>query len=338
MPTKSLPLVAVVTPILNGAEYLAETMDCVQAQTYPNLVHVVLDNASTDATPQIIDRFRGQRVPVLTARQPQTVPMARNWNDALRLIPGEAVYFRLLCADDLLRPDAITRYVEVAERDPEIGLVGCLWRATGLCGEELPTDREVFDGREVLHTYLRREHSGLAGMHGLIRRTTCESARPFYDETVASFDTEANLRICQYAKYGFVREELSVWRVHAASTTSRFASNTFLHEVCWLTLLDRYGPDVLGYRQYLAHRKAYRRHLLRHLLKSYLAEGNSKTFKTSMQRLREAGDPPSLIDFADALANWAFLAATLRRHTVGRPARRETFRYGSCKPKTAIGF
>ena len=251
MSTSSLPLVAVVTPILDGAEYLAETMDSVQAQTYPNIVHVVLDNASTDATPQIIDRYRDWRVPVLTARQPATVPMARNWNDALKLIPSDAVYFRLLCADDLLRPDAIARYVDVAESDPDIGIVGCLWRATGLCGEELPADRQVFDGREVMQTYLRREHSGLSGMHGLIRRSACESTRPFYDEAVPSFDTEANLRICQYAKYGFVREELSIWRVHAASTTSRFASKTFLHEVCWLTLLDRYGPDILGYRQYL---------------------------------------------------------------------------------------
>lgn len=264
--------------------------------------------------------------------------MARNWNDAVGMVPTEARYFRLLCADDLLRPDAIARYVEVGERDPDIGLVGSLWRATGLCGEELPADREVFEGRDVLQTFLRREHSALAGTHVLVRRDASESARPFYDEVVPSFDTEASLRICQYAKYGFVREELGTWRMHANSTTSRFARQSFLHEVCWLTLLDRYGPDVLGYRPYLAHRKAYRRHLLRLFLKSYMAEGNSETLKTCMQRLRDAGDEPGAIDFADALANWAFLAGTLQRHTVGRPARRKAFDYHSYKPKTAIGF
>ena len=40
-----VPLVAIATPVYNGAEYLADTMACVQAQTYPNLVHCVLDNA-----------------------------------------------------------------------------------------------------------------------------------------------------------------------------------------------------------------------------------------------------------------------------------------------------
>ncbi len=338
MTNTSLPLVAVVTPVFNGAEFLAETMETVQAQTYSNLVHVLLDNASADATPQIIDSFRNRRVPLITKRHQATVPMARNWNDAVGMVPAAARYFRLLCADDLLRPDAIARYVEVADRDPDIGLVGSLWRATGLCGEELPAGHEVFEGRDVLQTFLRREHSALAGTHALVRRSASESARPFYDEVVPSFDTEANLRICQYAKYGFVREELGTWRMHANSTTNRFAKHSFLHEMCWMTLLDRYGPDALGYRQYLAHRKAYRRHLLRRILKSYLAGRDIATFGTCMRRLREAGDEPGAIDFADALANWAYLAGTLRRHTVGRPSRREAFEYHSYKPKTPIGF
>jgi glycosyltransferase involved in cell wall biosynthesis len=338
MTITSHPLVAVVTPVLNGEEFLAETMDSVQAQTYPNLIHIVLDNASTDATAQIIDRYRGARVPVVTARKPATVPMARNWNDAIAMIPGEARYFRLLCADDMLRPNAIESYVDVAERDPDIGLVGCLWRASALCGEELPADREIFDGRDVMQTYLRREHSGLSGMHALIRCSALSGPQPFYDETLASFDTEANLRIARHAKFGFVRQELSIWRIHANSTTNKFATNTFLHEVCWLTLLDRYGPEILGYRQYVSHRKAFRRHLLRRMLKTYLADRNAETFKMCLQRLREAGDPAMPRDFADAMANWAFLAATWQRHTVGRPARREEFEYGSYKQKTAVGF
>ena len=63
------PLVAILTPVYNWASFLAETMACVQAQTYPNLVHIVLDNASTDATPEIINRYSGGRVPILTTAQ-----------------------------------------------------------------------------------------------------------------------------------------------------------------------------------------------------------------------------------------------------------------------------
>ena len=67
-PSDTAPLVAIVTPVYNGEQYLAEAMESVQAQTYPNLVHVILDNASTDRTAEIIESFRGRKVPLLVGR------------------------------------------------------------------------------------------------------------------------------------------------------------------------------------------------------------------------------------------------------------------------------
>ena len=77
------PLVAIVTPVNNGAAFLAETMESVQSVGIPKLVHIVLDNASMDATPDIIAQYRNRRVPVLTARDPTTLPMVANWSAAV---------------------------------------------------------------------------------------------------------------------------------------------------------------------------------------------------------------------------------------------------------------
>ena len=77
------PLIAIVAPVYNGAIYLAETMENVQLLDYPNLVHVVLDNASTDATPEIIQRYIDRRVPILSARNDVTLPMEANWSKAV---------------------------------------------------------------------------------------------------------------------------------------------------------------------------------------------------------------------------------------------------------------
>lgn len=93
MTAEDVPLITIVTPVYNGARYLRETMECVQAQTYPNLVHVVLDNASTDETPQIIESFKGRRVPILTARNFDIIPQQANWEKAIRLTPSGAAYF-----------------------------------------------------------------------------------------------------------------------------------------------------------------------------------------------------------------------------------------------------
>ena len=332
------PLVAVVTPVFNGEEYLAAAMESVQALDYPNLVHVVLDNASNDATPEIIDRYRYQRVPVLSRRRPETVPMAANWNLAVAMIPSEARYFRILCADDTLLADAITAAVAVAERDPEVGLVGNMWRAAGLVGEELPADREVFVGRDVIRGYLRREHSALSGMHVLVRRAQLDAGRPFYDETIPSFDSDANLRICMNAKYGFVRRELGLWRIHVNSTTARVAEKMLAHEICWLTLLDRYGPQALGFREYIECRTAYRRHLLRRLLKARLRAGGARTFANGLAQLRLADDPVRASDFAGALAEWARLALMLQRDRVGKPREARGLRHAACGAVRAPEF
>jgi glycosyltransferase involved in cell wall biosynthesis len=317
----SYPLVAVVTPVFNGEAYLSETMESVQALEYPNILHVILDNGSTDSTPAIIERYRNLCVPLLTARRSATVAMATNWNAALAMAPPEARYVRLLCADDMMRPDAIMKYVDIAERYPDVGVVGCLWRAHALCGEELPADQEVFNGEEILGSYLRRQHTALSGMHVLIRRTEIETRQPFYDETLASFDSEANMRICMRSRFGFVRAELSTWRQHAGNTTNTTAVKAFAHEMCWLRLLDRYGPTILGFQGYIECRRRYRQQLLRRLLKARARDENTRVFDNCLERLRLAGDPVSLGDLVQALLDWGFLAITRQRHRVGMPRR-----------------
>src|SRR5215475_13035662 len=117
------PLVAVVTPVYNGAAYLEATMRCVQRQTYDRLVHVIIDNCSTDETPDISDRYRTGRVELLTTRNESLVPLKENWTRALRAAPDEAVYLKFLCADDLIRSDCIARFVEVAESDEKVEVV-----------------------------------------------------------------------------------------------------------------------------------------------------------------------------------------------------------------------
>ncbi len=210
-----LPLVAIVTPVYNGGKYLADTMACVQALDYPRLVHVVLDNASTDSTPTIISNYLNGRVPLLVARNDTTIPIIDNFNAALKLVPKEAKYFRLLCADDTMVPQAIARAVEVAERDPDIGIVGCQCRAATLRGATLPTDRNIFDGREVARGLLLSQNDVLHGTQVLVRRTKLDSKSAFYDTAFfGASDTDANFRICLEGKFGFVHEELATWRQH----------------------------------------------------------------------------------------------------------------------------
>lgn len=323
------PRVAIVTPVYNGANFLAETMECVQAIDYPNLVHLVHDNASTDETRAIVARFANGPVPVIVTQNETTLPMAANWNAAMARVPTDVDYVWLLCHDDKLRADSITKLVAIAEADPEVLVVGCQWRAEKLFGEGLPTDRNVFDGKDVMRSYFRREHAALSTMNALIRRSLIVDGEDYYDETICMFDADALLRACLRGKYGFVHEELAFWRVHEQSTTATISERMQLFQTDWLLLLDRYGSYVMGYREYLDARKRFRRSFLRRLLLQCVRTRDWSLYDWHMRELKSRDDPAGPLDFAAALADWAMMQATGQRDKIAAPLRGRVSPHGA---------
>lgn len=319
---KNAPLVAIVTPVYNGVRYIGEALESVQNLDYPNLVHVVLDNCCTDGTDKVIQQYMNRRVPIITKRNDSLFPIVKNWNTAVAMVPPEAKYFHLLCADDTFPAHSISRRVAIAEQDPAIGLVACQWRAEGLCGEELPKDREVFDGPELLRSYFRREHSGLSGMFVLVRTTKIDPGRPFYDPMiVAAHDTDVNLRIAATSKIGFVHEELVNWRLHEEQASATYVQRGKHILFDWFVLLDRYGPYVMGHKEYEECRRAFRRHYLRRLLLVRFKDKDKEVWDWHMKSLAARDDAASFLDFADAMIDWAGLKVAGRSDSVGAPQR-----------------
>jgi glycosyltransferase involved in cell wall biosynthesis len=123
MPSAPEPLVAVLTPVHNGAESLAACLESVCTQEYRNWIHLVVDNASTDGTRDIAESFasRDSRVRVLSF--PQLLPMFKNFNRALAAVPPGPRYLKQVHADDTLHPACLKTLVAAAERDPGVAIV-----------------------------------------------------------------------------------------------------------------------------------------------------------------------------------------------------------------------
>src|SRR5258708_32012111 len=82
----SSPLVSIVTPMHNEAEYLAECIESVLAQTYQNWDYTIVDNCSTDGSAEIAHRYAERDRRIHVSQNRELLPVIPNHNAALRQI------------------------------------------------------------------------------------------------------------------------------------------------------------------------------------------------------------------------------------------------------------
>ena len=108
------PLVSIITPVYNGAQYLEELIQSVRGQEYPRIEHLIIDDGSTDggSTLAIL-----KRNPHLRWWSRENRGQYATMNEGLQAAHGDIVCF--VSADDLLVPGAVGRAAEFFRRCPE---------------------------------------------------------------------------------------------------------------------------------------------------------------------------------------------------------------------------
>ncbi|KKK69375.1 hypothetical protein LCGC14_2934670, partial [marine sediment metagenome] len=116
----SEPLVTVIMPVYNGADYIGQAIESVLAQDYPNFELVITDDGSTDDTKEVILRYNDERIRY-HYQENSGVSSARNL--AIRQAKGQ--YIMPLDADDMMTPDCIILHLQEFEKHPEADLIYC---------------------------------------------------------------------------------------------------------------------------------------------------------------------------------------------------------------------
>lgn len=114
------PEVTVLMPVFNGARYLRDALESVRRQSFRDFELLVIDDGSTDETPEILRRWPDPRLRV--ERQERNLGLARTRNHGVALARGE--YVALLDADDRATPGRLAAQVCFLRRHREMALVG----------------------------------------------------------------------------------------------------------------------------------------------------------------------------------------------------------------------
>ncbi|HEY5516590.1 MAG TPA: glycosyltransferase family A protein, partial [Pengzhenrongella sp.] len=110
--TPSLRSVSVVVPAYNNAAYIEATVRSVLDQTFQDFELVVADHSSTDDTWELLQQF-ADHPKVRLLRTPAGGGAKRNWDRVSQ--EAQAPLVKLVCGDDLLRPEALARQVAAIE-------------------------------------------------------------------------------------------------------------------------------------------------------------------------------------------------------------------------------
>jgi glycosyltransferase involved in cell wall biosynthesis len=246
MRSASQPLVSVVTPVYNCAEYLPECIASVLSQTYQNWEYTIVDNLSTDASFQIAQRYAARDSRIRVVQNRQFVPALRNHNLALRQISRTSKYCKVVFADDWIFPECLEKMVGLAEKHPSVGIVS----AFGLLGRQimcagLPYCRTVVAGREICRQHLVENlHLFGSATTLLYRADLVRSHEPFFNETNIHADTEACFALLRTCDFGFVHQVLTFTRLRPGSLNT--VSDSLQTNLAGnLLILRTYGPYYL---------------------------------------------------------------------------------------------
>jgi hypothetical protein len=208
-------LVSVVLPVHNGAEFLEQAIKSVLEQTLQEFELIVVDDGSTDATPDVLGRYRDSRIRVL--RNPQNVGLVESLNRGI----GDATS-RLIArvdADDAMLPDRLERQVDYMRANPTCGLLATGYR-TMMPNGDLGEESRPF----LRHAALRFELLfGNAFAHSTVmfRRALWQDVGGYQDPGGPAEDYDMWLRMSSRTVAAAIPDILCILRVHPASVSAK---------------------------------------------------------------------------------------------------------------------
>jgi glycosyltransferase involved in cell wall biosynthesis len=204
------PLISIVLPTYNGSRYLREAVDSCLAQTYQNWELILVDDCSTDATPQIIAEYasRDRRIRSIRHVVNKKLPEALNTGHAA----ARGEYLTWTSDDNRFLPNALEEMTCFLQAHPEIALV----YADSRIIDETGTFVEIYPARPASSlAYLNA-----VGPCFLYRKRVYEIVGRYDAELYLAEDYDYWLRVYREFEIAPITQVLYEYRRHSHSLTS----------------------------------------------------------------------------------------------------------------------
>lgn len=208
-----------IIPCYNYGHYLPQALQSVLDQSMQEWEAIVIDDASTDNTAEVMHNFTDTRI----AYRYHSVNMGymATLNDGVAQAHGEFV--AVLDADDRYLPGFLSRAVAALHKYPEAGMVYTGWEIINARGKPVRRIHSMPHAKDGVYDefpFLLR-HCYIAHCSVLVRKTVYDRIGPHRFERISDWDMW--LRISQKYPVAFVSECLYQYRRHGKNFTAQLA-------------------------------------------------------------------------------------------------------------------
>ncbi len=252
--------VSILIPVYNREKIISETVESALSQTYSNFELVIVDNASTDRTWNILQGYAQRDSRIKIIRNGTNIGPVRNWKRCIKEATG--VYGKILWSDDLIASEFLEKATPFLDDNDDVGFVF--------------TGTEIFvDGTDAHKDVFFIGRSGLRSTNDFISNTVKGGKYPA-SPSCALFrlnDLEKYLLInvpnkvgsefsmhaigndlllfllvaYNYKYFAFINQRLSFFRVHAGSISiqSNDGKLPLHYDLAIAYFLENYRPDQI---------------------------------------------------------------------------------------------
>ncbi len=215
----------VAIPVYNGESFLSEAIQSILDQSFHDFELVIVDDRSTDKTPEIVRSFTDPRVRF--SRNEDRLGIPGNWNKCLSMAQGE--FICIFHQDDVMLPGNLEQKVQLLSTDSSLGFVHS--SAELLVESSAPSppvdwierSEKDFraDGREYFFKLLFRGNI-ICAPTVIARKQLLVDLGGFDDELSFTSDYEMWMKACVRYRVGFLSHPYIRYRWHAKNASHDF--------------------------------------------------------------------------------------------------------------------
>ncbi|GAB5480152.1 MAG: hypothetical protein Marn2KO_36190 [Marinobacter nauticus] len=205
-----MPLVSIVLPVYNGADYLDQSIDSIRKQDLEDLELIIINDCSTDNSAEIARAHAAEDPRIQVHDNPENLRLPKSLNEGFKRAKGS--YWSWTSHDNLYRPDALRRLTETLAADKDAVLVASDY--------SLIDDKGTVKRLRKLSPIETMIAGNAVGACFLYRADIAQKVGGYATDLFLAEDYEYWLRLGLEGKILYLSEDLYMYRHHGDSLTS----------------------------------------------------------------------------------------------------------------------